>query len=868
MDQQAIWLDRQHVAVPKWVGGGVHMLISGPEWAHPGDAYTQRVVLENAGGRAPTDGFARQAGGSHGETRGWRGLVKSDDYRVMHLPTSVTDEVLRQWLTCQLLVEGERGETGIQLAGVLDDVYAPARHARLGAYVAGMGWRFALWAPTARNVSLKIWHGGKPQTIPARRDDLTGVWDAYLNAEEDDEYLWIVDVYSPAVGRWVVNEVTDPYAVGLTVDSRRCVLVDMENPALFPKHWPTPKPIHNPCERVIYELHVRDFSAADTSVPLADRGTYRAFTHPDSDGMKHLAKLREAGVNTIHLLPIFDFATVPENPDQQHNPVIERARGAALEPQEEIGRVRKKDAYNWGYDPLHYLAPEGSYATQGHQRGGARVLQCRQMIAALNAAGFDVVVDQVFNHTYAAGQDPHSILDRIVPGYYHRLCARGDAYTTTCCPNVATEHMMAEKLMVEAVAFWIRNYRVGGLRFDLMGFHSRQNMEKVVAQLPASAYVYGEGWDFGEVQDNAVFYQAKQGQLDGTGIGCFNDRVRDALRGGSPVDASMRSRQGFASGLLSAPNGVSTLGWDEQHEALARATDRVKLALVGNLLDYPLAPTAESAPDPSTPPGVSAKGPSTPNDVSAAVAAGAFATQPAESVNYVEAHDDETLYDVMAYKLPTHTSTRERARACMLALAVVTWGQSPVFWAAGTEILRSKSMDRDSFDSGDYFNAIDWTLHTHNFGIGLPPRWSNAQNWGVMAPLLEDARLRPTTADMRWSFAVAREFLRVRTRYRALTLGDAQQIIRRVSFVPAPAGVVVMHINNEGGPGREHHLLVCINGWAQQQTVAYPQLAGTRLRVNPVQRDGADHAIMATVQWDQAAGKLTLPARTAVVLTD
>ncbi len=189
------------------------------------------------------------------------------------------------------------------------------------------------------------------------------------------------------------------------------------------------------------------------------------------------------------------------------------------------------------------------------------------MVKSLNETGLRVVMDVVYNHTNAAGQAEKSVLDRIVPGYYHRLLEDGTLATSTCCANTATEHAMMEKLMVDSIVTWARDYKVDGFRFDLMGHHSKANLLAVRAALDeltlaadgvdgSKIYLYGEGWNFGEVANDARFVQATQTNMDGTGIGTFNDRLRDAVRGGGPFDGDHRVNQGFASGLYTDPNGV------------------------------------------------------------------------------------------------------------------------------------------------------------------------------------------------------------------------------------------------------------------------------------------------------------------------
>src|SRR3712207_694324 len=220
------------------------------------------------------------------------------------------------------------------------------------------------------------------------------------------------------------------------------------------------------------------------------------------------------------------------------------------------------------------------------------------MVQCLNRVGQRAVIDVVYNHTPAAGQDPKSILDRVVPGYYQRLNpATGSVETSTCCSNTATEHAMMEKLMVDSVVTWAKQYKLDGFRFDLMGHQPKsamQNVRRALNRLTLAKdgvdgrriYLYGEGWNFGEVANNARFVQATQLEMAGTGIGTFNDRLRDAVRGGGPFDENPRV-QGFGSGLFTDPNGDGVNGTPaEQRARLLHHQDLIKLGLTGNLRDY------------------------------------------------------------------------------------------------------------------------------------------------------------------------------------------------------------------------------------------------------------------------------------------
>ena len=682
-------------------------------------------------------------------------------------------------------------------------------------------------------------------------------------------------VYVPSTGAVETNQVTDPYSVGLTADSTRSVAVNMDNPAIAPYGWTSVKApvIEDDAQRSIYELHVRDFSAADKSVPEDMRGTYMAFTQYESNGMRHLSQLAEAGMNTVHLLPTFDIATIPEKRSEQKVPEIPKDAGPASEEQQAaVAAVADEDAYNWGYDPLHWMAPEGSYATASHQNGGARVREFRSMVGGLHRIGMQVVLDQVYNHTPAAGQDAHSVLDRVVPGYYQRLNASGGVETSTCCSNVATENVMSERLMIDSMIHWAKYYHVDGFRFDLMGHHPAEEMKRAkeaLSQLTlekdgvdgSRLYIYGEGWNFGEVANNALFTQATQGQLDGTGIGAFNDRLRDAVHGGGPFDDDHRVMQGFGSGAFSDFNGLDTRSETERRADYLHRVDLVKLGLAGNLKDYTL----------TTYDGQTVKGSQLDYNGQGA----GFASQPAENVNYVDAHDNETLFDLVTYKMPADAPMEHRVRMSLISQASVALAQSPSFWASGTETLRSKSLDRDSFNSGDHFNSIDWTMKDNGFGHGLPIKSKNGAAWDHMRPLLENPDLKPTPEQIGTSSEIAMDFLRVRSSSRLFTLGSAEFINQKVTFPnsgsEAVDGTIMMLINDEAGAGTDvdpalDGALVVFNATDKQLTQSVDGLAGRVFKLHDAQATGAD-SVVKEASFSAKTGVVTVPARTVAVFT-
>ena len=747
--------------------------------------------------------------------------------------------------------------TGVQVPGVLDDVYADAAQADLGPTWRGPRPTLTLWAPTAQEVTAVV----AGRRTPMRRQS-DGTWSVTGPASwKGAAYVFDVRVWSPAAGEVVTNRVTDPYSLALTTNSEESLLVDLADPALAPSGWARTKApaIAQAEDRNVYELHVRDFSIGDETVPAAERGTYLAFARSDTAGMRHLRRLADAGLNTVHLLPAFDIATIEERRSAQRVPACDLAslpRDSERQ-QECIEAVRPGDGFNWGYDPLHYTTPEGSYSTD--PEGTRRTVEFRRMVQGLNGSGLQVVMDVVYNHTAASGQDPKSVLDRIVPGYYHRLDAKGAVETSTCCSNTATEHRMMEKLMIDSVLTWARDYKVNGFRFDLMGHHSLENMTRLRAALDRltvkrdgvdgrGIYLYGEGWNFGEVADDARFVQATQRNLAGTGIGSFSDRLRDAVRGGGPFDEDPRV-QGFGSGLFTDPNGAAANGTpDEQRAALLRQQDLVKLGLAGNLADYRFRSST----------GEDVVG----SEVDYNGQPAGYAADPSETVTYVDAHDNETLYDSLAFKLPTGTSMADRVRMNTVSLSTVALSQGVVFWHAGTDLLRSKSLDRNSYDSGDWFNRVDWQRRDNTFGSGLPLAVDNEDKWDFMRPLLADPALDPGPEAMDAAHARAQDLLRIRMSSQLFRLGSLEQVQAKVSFLDAEPGVIAMLIDDTVGADADADrdgILVVFNATPGATTVSG---AGAGWTLHDVQASGSD----AVVKGSTVAGDaVTVPARTTAV---
>ncbi len=748
--------------------------------------------------------------------------------------------------------------TGLQVPGALDDLYTYDGPL-------GLSWEdglpvFRLWAPTAKSVSLNIYREAGPRVFPETfdmtRDDATGVW-SYTGETrmKGRYYAYAVTVYVPSVGDVVENIVTDPYSLALSTNGFRSMIVDLNDATLFPEGWAeTAKPaLDAPEDIVVYELHVRDFSVNDASVPDEYRGTFMAFTVTESNGMQHLQALAEAGLTHLHLLPVFDIASVNEDKSTWTSYDFDALSAFPPDSEEQQAAVSPDDAFNWGYDPVHYGVPDGAYTTD--PEGTARILEFRSMVKALHEAGLRVVMDVVYNHTSASGQRPNSVLDKIVPGYYYRLNDKGQVETSTCCQNTATEHNMMRKLMIDTLVTWASLYGVDGFRFDLMGHHMVGDMAAAQEALKAvdpSIYLYGEGWNFGEVVDGKRGVNATQLNVGGLGIGTFNDRVRDSVRGGSPFGGHLE--QGFATGLYTDPNETAQ---DTALATLMLFTDRIRVALAGNLADYMLIDAS----------GAEVTG----KDIDYNGSPTGYTQDPQEHIVYISAHDNETWFDAVQYKAPASATIADRVRMHNLGLDIVGFAQGVPFFHAGDDMLRSKSFDRDSYNSGDWFNRLDFTYQDSGWGSGLPVADKNKENWGIMAERLGNPDIAPRPEDIQAVVSHFRETLMIRKSSPLFRLQTADEIMKRVAFyntgpdqVP---GLIVMSLSDKVAPDLdENHetIIVLFNAAPEAIDFTLADLAGQAFELHPVQRDSSD-PIMRTSMFDLETGTFSVPGRTAAV---
>ncbi len=778
--------------------------------------------------------------------------------------------------------------TEVQTAPVIDAVYAPnATTKALGLSFDGSDVpTFRLWAPTATVVQLNIYPTATATVATAQPmmvlDTASGVW-SYTAPDaswtNSAYYTYNVTVFTRTAGNTVVTStgLTDPYAPSLNANGKYGMVLNLADAIAQPAGWPgaLPATAAAPTDSVVYELHLRDFSAADGTVPAQHQGKFLAFTDSGSSGMTHLAALSAAGLTHVHILPAFDIASVDELACT--TPTITPSTLADLGAANQVVATQNSDCYNWGYDPAHYGAPEGSYASNPND-GIARVKEFRQMVAALHGTGLRVIMDVVYNHTSGTG-----VLDPFVPGYYYRLDASGNVESDSCCADTAPEFAMMSKLMRDTLVTWAGQYKVDGFRFDIMGFIPLTELHAAKTAVDAVAvgdgrghsYFYGEGWNFGHVANNALFAQSSQANLAGTGIGSFNDRIRDAVRGGGPFDsgAAMSANQGFTNGLCYDNNASNNSG------GACTGAERLSLQYAGSLIRYSLAGNVASFMLNGTPGSQFCYGGGTPPACTGGQPA-AYTQDPAENIAYISVHDNETVFDVGQYKHPLATTNADRARAQVVGLSLVLLSQGVPFIHAGDDLLRSKSMDSNSYNSGDYFNRINWDYATNalldNWAVGAPPQntGNNAANLSTMTNFL-DTVPRPAASDIANTTAAFQDFLTIRKQRPEFRLATGAAVKNCVSFPDAgdpnePDGLIVMRLATGascGGSNTYKSIVVLFNANKAAQVYAIAGYINATVSLHPLQSSGSD-AVVKGATFTKASGTFSVPARTTAVFVE
>ena len=502
---------------------------------------------------------------------------------------------------------------------------------------------FTLWSPLAQAVKVNIYDTNNAPT-PSQVVELTqsanGTWRGSVPGQLYGKFY----TFQIKHGSEWLSETPGVWAKAVGVNGKRAAIIDFSK--TNPRGWESDKgpELKNITDAVIYEMHHRDFSVHPTS-GIVNKGKFLALTEDnalstlgDATGIDHL---KELGVTHVHILPSYDYNSVDESNLTQNQ-------------------------YNWGYDPINYNAPEGSYSTNPMDPS-VRIKEMKQMVKALHDAGIGVIMDVVYNHT---GANDDSNFSLTAPDYYYRHRPDGSYSDASGCGNeTASERQQMQNFIVNSVKYWAKEYHIDGFRFDLMAIHDTETMNRVARELKEinpSIFVYGEGWTAGDSPLPLERRALKENVSAMPEIAVFSDDIRDAVKG----HYSNAADRGFATGK---PGNEET----------------IKIGIVASTahpqVDYSKGNNSKFA----------------------------YAAAPTQIINYVSCHDDLTLTDKLAKSMPGATE-EQRQRAAKLAQTIVFTSQGTPFMFAGEEIFRDKKGVHNSYKSPDSINAIDWTLKHKN----------------------------------------------------------------------------------------------------------------------------------------------------------
>jgi len=510
---------------------------------------------------------------------------------------------------------------------------------------------FQLFASaTARSVKVRIYKDGQGgravKTVTMKRA-------ASADGGGTAGAVWTATVKGDLMGRFYTfdtghGETPGVFAKAVGINGRRGAIIDVSK--TFPDDWCCDQHpvIKSPADLVVYELHHRDFSIARPGAQYP--GKFLALTEPWA-----IDYLKSLGVNAVHILPSYDFGSIDET---------KVAHPSSAQP-----------PYNWGYDPVNYNTPEGSYSTDPYNPV-ARIREFKQMVQALHKAGIAVILDVVYNHTYDI---EHSNFQLTYPDYYYRKTSDGTpSYSngSGCGNETASEQLMMRRFMIESVKYWYNEFRIDGFRFDLMGCHDIETMNQIrteLSKLDPSIFIYGEGWSAGQCALPTEQLGVKANVSRMPGIAAFSDELRDALRGPFSDD----SKPGWL-GL------AATAKTPETENQLSLLAESIKFGICGGIAHPQVDMTKVNY----------TKQP--------------WAAEPSQMMAYVSCHDDMCLVDRLRASIPGITDG-ELIRLDLLAQTAVMTSQGVPFMLCGEELLRTKKGVHNSFESPDSINQLDWS---------------------------------------------------------------------------------------------------------------------------------------------------------------
>ena len=604
---------------------------------------------------------------------------------------------------------------------------------------------FKLFAPDdAKKVILRLYQkglGGKAQKT--------------VKLTKAGENLWTVIVKGDLMGKFYtfdvgLGECPGVFAKAVGVNGKRGAIIDLKK--TDPEGWAYDRrPVtKSPADLVVYEMHHRDFSIAREGAKYP--GKFLALTEPWA--IDHLKTL---GVNAVHILPSYDYGSVDE--------------------------TRLSDnKYNWGYDPVNYNVPEGGYSTDPYQPE-VRIREFKTMVKTLHDAGIRVILDVVYNHTYDI---EHSNFQRTYPDYYYRVGSNGSG----CGNETASERPMMRKFMIESVKYWINEYHIDGLRFDLMGCHDIETMNlirKAVDEIDPTIFIYGEGWSAGAcaLPNEELGMKANIPQMPG--IAAFSDEIRDALRGPFSDDTktgwlglttTQTTQTTFsAESTDDSPSSEKEFSPCERPEVerskLSELSSKKELLSLKESLKFGIAGAIAHPQVDMTKVNYSKE---------------PWAVEPTQMMSYVSCHDDMCLVDRLKASIPG-IGEAELIRLDLLAQTAVFTSQGVPFMLSGEELLRTKLGVHNSFESPDSINHLDWTNKTKYPQV----------------------------------FAYYKNLIALRQHHPAFRLGSADLVRKHLEFLKTPEQVVAYRLKNYAGRDDWRNIIVILNAGKTDMEVDIPE---------------------------------------------
>jgi pullulanase len=589
---------------------------------------------------------------------------------------------------------------------------------------------FKIWSPPAKAVKLSFYKNPLPQrddadfieAKPMKKGD-NGVWELTLEGDRKGQfYTFEVTLENGTPMR----EVPDVYAKAVGTNGLRAQVVNLVE--TNPKGWETDKSpvLKAKTDAILYELHVRDVSIAVSSgiknkgkfLGLAEKNTkYTEGGKTVTTGLDHI---KELGVTHVHLLPIYDFYTIDES--KLADPTYKK--------------------YNWGYDPLNYNTPEGSYSNNPTD-GATRIREMKELVLAMHKAGLRVVMDVVYNHTMFGEE---SYFQQTVPNYYHRFKADGSWSNASACGNeTASDRPMMRKFIMESLKYWVEEFHIDGFRFDLMAIHDIESMNyfsQELHKIKPDILLYGEGWTAGDspLPENRRALKKYTYRLDK--IAAFSDDLRDGLKG----SVFEHKDRGFVSGKKGMEESVKF--------GIVAATQHPQI-----------------------------------NYANVNYSKERWAAEPFQCINYPECHDNHTLWDRLLNSNPEATEG-DRIKMHKLAQTIVLTSQGIPFLHAGTEFLRTKGGEENSYDKPDGVNLLDWTRKVQYLDV----------------------------------FNYYKGVVAMRKAHPAFRMSSTDLIQKNLQFLLSDTeGVVKYIINGKAVGDKWKRVVVILNGNNKMQTVAVPK---------------------------------------------